>query len=162
MCANFLLARIYYFARKGMITTTILVGVVWAWVTQGFDALRRGGWWSVYPLLIGLGAYPLCVYLHRRSIKKSGVFDSDIVADVRDKGLWQKDERGETFTFWESIKKIWETDDHFFFRSSGREGASLHCVPKHAFPNPEAANAFYRQALALWNTHRSAPATYPA
>ena len=78
--------------------------------------------------------------------KNRGIFGAGRI-ELRDDSIWQRKPLGEDWMRWEGVERIDQADDHIFVQVGV---GSSYVIPKRAFGNIEASQAFVDRALKLW------------
>ena len=145
-------SRRFYFFSWTIVLPIIIVGVplFLGWWEQDYSMVLRNWWGFVIPIFIALFFVALLRWATYKDIKKSGLFDHEVVMMLMKEGLWGRGHRGESTTYWWSISKIVDYRDRYFFFLSGVSDNEAFVIPKSAFSTQEEGKKFYEEALKLW------------
>ena len=97
------------------------------------------------PVVLGLGVFVYYLWRGKRPVDYRKIAPHLFLPhtySVHDEGLCWVNARGEGLNYWSAVTRFVETDQDFFVLLTEKTG---HVLPKHCFPNLEAAAIFANQ-----------------
>ncbi len=102
---------------------------------------------QLMPFVILAVALLLIRMADKRAVKKTGLFNHEIVVRLEERGVRDLSNSGDTVVYWEYITQIADFKSHYFFITKGK---TVIIVPKAAFADETTAKQFYAESLELW------------